>query len=196
MHSFFQSFPQWFSSLDFSSFFGALCLSEPLEMSPALFFLLFCRCRCSAFTLLLFFLTSLQVICRVACVCACRCETPLWNATCAPAGRVCNLHVIPPKKRIRARSDWVTPIKSRGPLCFPLIPRLLPSPCHDSVINHQWHNRTAHVPVAWPAPFNLYILIRIRREVNNEWGSPSGAANSILLRVTFHSHHSQTCYWA
>lgn len=56
--------------------------------------------------------------------------------------------VIPPKKRIRAQSDWVTPIKSRGPLCFPLIPHMLPSPCHDSMINHQWHNRTAHVPVA------------------------------------------------
>lgn len=132
-------------------------------------------------------LTSLQVICwRLGVkaivkqhICTC------WDS----------LHVIPPKRRIRAQSDWVTPIKSRGPLCFLLIPLLLPSPCHDSMINHQWHNRRAHVPVAWPTPSNLYILIRIRQEVNNEWGSPSGAANSILLCVTFHSHHSQLGYW-
>lgn len=150
---------------------------------------MFCCCRCSTFT------PPPHLNKPAGNLLAFRCEKPLWNNTYAPAGTVCTLHVIPPKRRIRAQSDGVTPTKSRGPLCFLLIPLLLPSPCHDSMINHQWHNRRAHVPIAWPTPSNLYILIRIRQEVNNEWGSPSGAANSILLCVTFHSHHSQLGYW-
>lgn len=42
-------------------------------------------------------------------------------------------------------------------------------------------------PQPRPAPLNLYILIRIRQEVNNEWKCPSGVINSILLCVTFHA---------
>lgn len=66
-------------------------------------------------------------------------------------------------------------------------PFAVPSPCHDSMINHQTHNRGTCPRSLRPAPSDLYILIRIRQEVNNEWRSPSGAANSILLCVTFHS---------
>lgn len=70
---FFQSFPQWFSSLDFAVFLVHSASLNLLKWAQHFFFVLFCRCRCSAFTLLLFFLTSLQVICRVACVGVCVC---------------------------------------------------------------------------------------------------------------------------
>lgn len=49
------------------------------------------------------------------------------------------------------------------------------------------HTMGGHMsPWPQPAPSDLYSLIRIRQEVNNEWRSPSGAANSILLCGTFH----------
>lgn len=70
-----------------------------------------------------------------------------------------------------------------------LSPHLIapPPPFRDSMINHRTHNGRAHAPSRpWAAPSDLYNLMRIRHQVNNEWRSPSGAANSILLRVTFH----------
>lgn len=49
------------------------------------------------------------------------------------------------------------------------------------------HTIGGHIsPSPQPAPSDLCSLIRISQEVNNEWRSPSGAANSILLCVTFH----------
>lgn len=42
-------------------------------------------------------------------------------------------------------------------------------------------------PQPQPAHSDLYILIRIRQEVNDEWKRPSGVINSILLCVTFHA---------
>lgn len=64
---------------------------------------------------------------------------------------------------------------------------LAPPPRHDSMINHRTHNGRARAPSRpWAAPSDLYNLMRIRHQVNNEWRSPSGAANSILLRVTSH----------
>lgn len=58
---------------------------------------------------------------------------------------------------------------------------------HDSMINHRTHNGRAGAPSRpWATPSDLYNLIGIRHQVNNEWRSPSGAANSILLSVTSH----------
>lgn len=66
-------------------------------------------------------------------------------------------------------------------------PVLTPPPRHDGMINHRTHNGRAHAPSRpWAAPSDLYNLMRIRHEVNNEWRSPSAAANSILLRATSH----------
>lgn len=39
-------------------------------------------------------------------------------------------------------------------------------------------------PTAATALSDLYVLMRISQEVNNEWKRPPGAANSILLSVT------------
>lgn len=70
-----------------------------------------------------------------------------------------------------------------------LSPHLLAPPpsCRDSMINYWTHNGRAHAPSwPWAAPPDLDNLMRIRHQVNNKWRSPSGAAYSILLRVTSH----------
>lgn len=82
------------------------------------------------------------------------CEEPVGYSTCAHAGRWClssARHPVIEEDQGSAGLGYTH--KEQGAFMhfldpLTLVPFAFPSPCHDSMINHQTHNRRAYVPLA------------------------------------------------